>query len=64
MDPSCSNASGVRAGGRAPGALTSIIAVQRGAIVYVDGMVAESIAFRAGRTVGPVGPLPTVTGTE
>ena len=29
------------------------IAVPAGQIVYVEGMVAESVAFRAGRTVGP-----------
>jgi hypothetical protein len=34
--------------------LTPNIAVQAGQIVYVEKMVAESVAFRAGRNVGPV----------
>jgi hypothetical protein len=34
--------------------LTSNIAVQAGSIVYVDTMVAESVAFRAGRNARPV----------
>jgi hypothetical protein len=38
----------------AHGQATAIIAVQAGDIVYVEGMVAESVAFRAGRTVGTV----------
>ena len=46
------------------GVRTSIIAVPAGHIVYVEGMVAESVAFRAGRTVGHGDPLQTVTGTE
>jgi hypothetical protein len=32
---------------------TSDIAIPPGHIVYVEEMVAESVAFRAGRTVGP-----------
>jgi hypothetical protein len=39
---------------QASGLPTSDIAVRAGRIVYVEGMVAESVAFRAGRTVGPV----------
>lgn len=39
---------------RAHSHLTSNIAVQMGSIVYVETMVAESVAFRAGWNVGPV----------